>query len=152
MRGHTDFIKHIAVGKDHLVEGAKTSHPTTVYSVSADGTARRWDLATGKCLKIYEDAHRGPIESVTVTVGTAPDVEAAQSLDGVREWLWTAGTDGTIQRWDALTGKLVATLTGHLTSVYHVHAPSNSDADAELWSASADKTVRRWDLDVSIYR
>ncbi|RKP10172.1 WD40-repeat-containing domain protein, partial [Thamnocephalis sphaerospora] len=136
MRGHTDFIKAVAIGKDHLIEGATTRHPRTAYSVSADGTARRWDLATGACLCVYEGEHRGQVESVAVT-----------HLDGVREWLWTAGTDGTVRRWDAVTGACVAILSGHLTSVFAVHTPPNSDGAAELWSASADKTVRRWDLD-----
>ncbi|KAI8049464.1 WD40-repeat-containing domain protein [Syncephalis plumigaleata] len=155
MRGHSDFVKAIAIGKDHLVDGAtrKDGHPTTAYSVSADGTARRWSLTTGACLAVYENKHRGQIESVAVTIGPNPTLgEETSSTDAtasntIREWLWTAGTDGTIRCWDVDTAKCIVTLTGHETSIYDLHVPTNDGYGGDLWTASADKSVRRWDLE-----
>ncbi|RKP23460.1 WD40-repeat-containing domain protein [Syncephalis pseudoplumigaleata] len=146
LRGHTDFIKAIALGKDHLA-GGQDGHPTTAYSVSADGTARRWSLETGACLAVYENEHRGQIESVTVTVGPDPTLDEAQAATAaIREWLWTAGTDGTVRCWDIDTGRCVATLSGHATSIFAVHASTSDGSGSDLWTASADKTARRWDL------
>jgi WD40 repeat protein len=153
MRGHSDFIKAIAIGKDYLVDGPnrKNDHPTTAYSVSADGTARRWSLTTGECLTVYENKHRGQIESVAVTVGPDPTLGETTTTDTtstpIREWLWTAGTDGTIRCWDVDTANCILTLTGHETSIYDLHVSTIDGYGGDLWTASADKSVRRWDLE-----
>ncbi|KAI9595478.1 WD40-repeat-containing domain protein [Syncephalis fuscata] len=160
LRGHSDFIKAVVIGKDHLIDGAsQAGHPTTAYSVSADGTARRWSLVTGACLGVYENEHRGQVESVTITIGpnptlkkledgsTTPTPTTTTTATTIREWLWTAGTDGTVRCWDIDTCRCVATLTGHDTSIFDVHTSAIEGVTGDMWTASADKTVRRWDLE-----
>jgi WD40 repeat protein len=64
-------------------------------------------------------------------------------VDG-RELLASAGTDGTVQIWDPVTGVLERTLEGHtgwVNGVCAVHV----DGRELLASAGDDATVRIWD-------
>jgi WD40 repeat protein/tRNA A-37 threonylcarbamoyl transferase component Bud32 len=88
LRGHTGTIQSVVFSPD----GA------SVASVGFDGTARIWDLATGK-----------PRHVLTGHSGVVYDV--AYSPDGRQ--VSTAGWDGTARVWDAVTGKSMQVLGGH---------------------------------------
>ena len=52
----------------------------------------------------------------------------------------SGGNDNVSRLWDAKTGALVATFTGHTAPVLAVTFDKNGD----ILTASADNTVRRW--------
>jgi WD40 repeat protein len=56
--------------------------------------------------------------------------------------LATAGSDGTAKIWDALTGELMRTLSGHSGAV---RAVAFSPDGTRLATASEDKTAKLWD-------
>jgi WD40 repeat protein len=91
---------------------------------SFDDTARIWDAATGRILAIL--GHTGPVWAV------------AFSPDGTR--LLTSSEE--VQLWDAITGKVLATLTGHTAPVMTV---AFSPDGARVLTGSADNTARLWD-------
>jgi WD40 repeat protein len=61
-----------------------------LFSGAVDGTAKVWDVATGKLLSTI-DAHAGKVWAVNPTA------------DGKR--LLTTGTDGTVRMWDLVSNK-----------------------------------------------
>jgi WD40 repeat protein/tRNA A-37 threonylcarbamoyl transferase component Bud32 len=64
----------------------------------------------------------------------------AYSPDG--KWLASAGADGAVRIWDALTGREARTLKGHN---HEVAAVAFSPDGRQLASASLDRTVKVWD-------
>jgi WD40 repeat protein len=103
-------------------------HPTErlLASSSEDGTARLWELETGR--------HR-----VVGQVGGAGCNGLCFTPDGAR--LATAHADGSVCVWNARSDKLVQRLTGHKESVFRV--AFNCDG-TRLASASKDQTIRLW--------
>ncbi|KAJ3001546.1 hypothetical protein HKX48_002814 [Thoreauomyces humboldtii] len=87
-------------------------------------------MNTGEVVRSFKD-HTRAVEDIVF------------SDDGLH--LFSASSDTTIKKWDLGTGNLVATLQGHLTSVYVLAL-----SDGCLWSASADKTAQRWDLETNL--
>ena len=112
LEGHEGYIQDIAVTPDGRAA-----------SVGADGTARIWDLDTGRQLRVLR-GHAGPVEGVTF------------SPDGSR--LATAGDDGTVRLWDASTGREVLVLEGHELIA---HAVSFDPGGRLLATSAADGTV-----------
>lgn len=99
----------------------------TIATTSGDGTARIWDLTTGK-LRHTLSGHEGIVRHCTF------------SNDGLQ--LFTSGFDRTIRVWDATSGELQRTLTDDV-SVYFL-APL--DDSRTLIAASQDTRVRYWNL------
>ena len=135
-------------------------------SGSADGTVKLWETATCKELRTLE-GHEG----VVATIGFSPDGKTlvSGSWDGtVRFWstrirrqnrslelnsgrvnaialspdgkLLATGSD-TLKLWQVRSGKEIATLPGHLSSVTAIAFSSDSRT---LVSSSLDGTVRVW--------
>lgn len=130
---HTDFVKCLTVcrpDQPDILRDKESTPMVTVFSGSADSTARAWDITTGRCLRKYE-GHRRGVEDLVL------------SLDGKR--LFSASSDGTIRVFDVESGETLQVLEGHRTSVYALSLSFDGD-DQELWSASADNTVSRWNL------
>ncbi|MGP1414934.1 MAG: eIF2A-related protein [Treponema sp.] len=78
---------------------------------------------------VFNSMHSGTIESI------------AYSPDG--KYIASGSSDGTIKIWEAETGRLLRTLTGHADDIYSV---SYSPDGAYLASGSNDKTIRIWEV------
>jgi WD40 repeat protein/DNA-binding SARP family transcriptional activator len=91
---HTGAVGGLAFGADG-----------TLVTASEDGTARVWDLATGRERSTFR-GHNAPVHHVAV------------SPDGTR--VATASDDRTVKLWDPTDGRELLTLTGHDNLVYGV--------------------------------
>jgi WD40 repeat protein len=117
LQGHPDGVTAIAIRPD----GKQAA------SGSEDGSIRLWPLSA-------TDDHRASTEA------TDSVWAVAVSPDGKR--IAAAGADRTVRVYDAASGKLLKTLTGHKGAIPAVAFVGN-DAVA---SASGDKLVKVWDL------
>ena len=93
-----------------------------------DGTARLWDVTSGRMIAVLE-GHDGPVRNVAISqAGTT---------------LATAGHDETVRLWDLETFETRAVLTGHEGAVAAVAFSPDGD---RLASSSRDRTTRLWRL------
>ncbi len=158
LRGHDDRISSVAISPDgkRIVSGGSDEtvkiwdlasgrelhtldgHKYFVFSVaispdgkrvvSVAGDIRIWDLETGQELPFFEDVYVGGIVCVTF------------SPDGKN--IISGGQRGNIQSWDATTGKVRQSLTGHTSDVRSIAV---SPDGKRIASGSQDKTIKIWD-------
>ncbi len=120
LRGHDGGLWSLALSGDG----------TRLATVSTDGTAKVWDLATNQVVTTLPT-------SVTANLnGTG----AAFSPDGKR--LLTISGDNTSTLWDVAGGKALFLLRGHTGLVTSVAVSPDGKL---LATASDDKTVKLWD-------
>lgn len=117
--GHTDEIFSVDFSPDGK----------TLATASKDGTARIWDVSTGKMQHLLED-HTTEVTCVRF------------SPDGKR--LATGSEDCQILVWDPQSGELLFTLSGHEN---HVLTIAFSQDGRQLASGGRDDCVRLWNLD-----
>ncbi len=86
------------------------------------------DAATGKVLHCDGGEHRTPVSAVVL------------SPDG--KTLYSAGTDRTIQRWDAITGRPGQAFLAHAQAVTCLALSADGK---HLLSGSNDRSVKLWD-------
>ncbi|MCM1973714.1 trypsin-like peptidase domain-containing protein [Streptomyces sp. G1] len=116
-------------GHDQTVDAVAFSPDgKTLATGSFDGTARLWDVASGKT--------RHTLKGHTDQVWTT-----AFSPDG--SLVATGGRDAQVQLWKADTGELFSTLTGHESGVTSVAF----SPDGKTLAAAGYKTVQLWDLE-----
>ncbi|KAG0239116.1 WD40-repeat-containing domain protein [Mortierella sp. GBAus27b] len=169
LKGHTDFIKALAIrtvlvkddsnnddgGSGDQKDKKRIGHE--LFSASYDGTILHWDLQT---FEPFQGGAGGPwkghvrgINDLCLTLedhegdGDADEGSSSQDHLGGKEYLYSAGSDGTIRKWDITQGQgrgghCAHVFKHHATTVYKVSVEAT-----EIWSASADKTVRRLDLE-----
>ena len=99
-----------------------------LFSGSWDGTAKCWDIRTGRCVQTYK-GHEGRIFSIC--------------LCPYRGLLFTVSVDGTVKCWDIQTGRCVQTFEGH---THIVNSVCLSPDGKLLNTGSLDSTVRIWSL------
>jgi hypothetical protein len=105
-------------------------------SSSYDGTARVWDVATGK-----------QVLQVNDVTGSGKDArqwrvrQAVWSPDG--RYLLTCGASKLLKLWDARSGELVRTFEGHK---HYVESVSFTPDGKRCVSGSCDATMRLWDV------
>ncbi|KAG0213943.1 hypothetical protein BGX28_003121 [Mortierella sp. GBA30] len=168
LKGHTDFVKALAVRTVLIEDSSNTAtdaidvHSTKkkrigheLFSASYDGTILHWDLET---FEPFQRGAGGPwkghvrgINDLCLALEddneTGADDEEGKVSDHGKEFLYSAGSDGTIRKWDLARGQgkgghCVHVFKHHATTVYKVIVDS-----VEIWSASADKTAQRLDLE-----
>ncbi len=101
-----------------------------------DGQAHIWDIHTGAEVQVF------PVHKLVI--------QAVYSPDGKR--VLTGSFDKTARLWDAATGKLLQTFTGHSGSVNGVaYSPdgktvltSGADSTARLWDVQTGAEIRRF--------
>lgn len=158
--GHTDRVRSLSFSPD--------GH--RIATGSYDKTARIWDVATGRQLRLLRghtdrvtsvafspdglhvvtasgdhtariwDAHTG--RELMVLSGHRDRVSAAAfAHDGQR--IVTASHDGTARIWDAITGRQLMLLTGHADQLSSAaFAPDGT----RIVTGSLDKTARIWEV------
>jgi WD40 repeat protein/DNA-binding SARP family transcriptional activator len=113
---------------DHaFVDLAFSPDGRLLAAANFDGTARVWDLASGKQRLTL------PIGGLVVAVAFSPDGRL----------LATAGSDGTVRVWDVSTGEETQSFEGHVGTILSV---AFSPDGKRLASASLDNTARLWDV------
>ena len=112
----------------------------TIAGGSRDNTIRLWDANTGEHLQTLT-GHTSDVNSVAYS----PDGRTIASGSG-DTWSWSSSDeeDHTVRLWDADTGELLRTLTGHTSDVNSV---ANSPDGRTIASGSDDDTIRLWDAD-----
>lgn len=115
--GHTEPINALAWSPDG----------TYLASASDDGTARVWDVHSGRSMLTYR-AHTASVKAV------------AWSPDG--NYLVSAGEDNTVQVWNARSGRNRLIYYGHRDKV---NAIAFSPDGSSIASASNDGAVQLWD-------
>lgn len=142
---------------------------TRAITGSEDTTARLWDVASGRCLRVFGE-HDGPVWAadvspdgeIAVTVGDEGVVRAWSVQDGrllwresigavriravvcarVAGWVAAGAEDNDIHVFDLATGSPSVVLSGHTD---RVNALALIDGD-RLVSGSRDGSVRMWDV------
>ena len=116
--GHGNAVNCVAFSPD----GGKLA------SGSWDSTVKLWDVASGECLKTF-DQHSSEVNSVVF------------SRDGGR--LASGSWDRTVKVWDVASGECLKTFGQHQGRVSSV---AFSPDGGRLASGSWDKTVKLWDV------
>jgi WD40 repeat protein/transcriptional regulator with XRE-family HTH domain len=108
---------------------------TRLATVSMDGTAKVWDLATNQVLMTL------PTDVTANLAGTG----AVFSPDGKR--LLTISSDNSATLWEPATGQALFLLHGHTAPVSSVAISPDGKV---LATASDDKTVKLWDATTGV--
>ncbi|KAF9114354.1 hypothetical protein BGX27_011095 [Mortierella sp. AM989] len=158
LRGHTDFVKALTVravlAESNDADNNKKRVRHELFSASSDGTVLHWDLET---YQPFQGGAGGPwkghargINDLCLTMeedNEQTDDNNDSNNHGGKEYLYSAGSDGTIRKWDISRGQgrgghCVHVFNHHATTIYKIIVDAQ-----EIWSVSADKTAQRLDLE-----
>ncbi|KAF9180684.1 hypothetical protein BGZ50_006043 [Haplosporangium sp. Z 11] len=161
LKGHIDFVKALVVRTILIPDNANNNDSKKkrigheLFSASVDGTILHWDLQT---FEPFQGGAGGPwkghvrgINDLCLVVEDDDEKNEGDTsgnmVDHGKEYLYSAGSDGTIRKWDIVRGQgrggeCVHVFSYHATTVYKLIVAAN-----EIWSASADKTAQRLDLE-----
>jgi len=119
----TGAIRHVMEhDKDVL---ALAFHDGRLFSSGDDKTLRVWDVATGRCLRVW-----GPFDHETDTC----------SIDAQRGRVILGCDDGVVRLFDVESGDLVTSLAAHSSGIKKVATARNGD----FLSAAYDQKIIVW--------
>ncbi len=104
---------------------ALNSNGSWALTGSMDGTIKRWETRTGKCVASWM-GHK-----VATIVINEDDT-----------WALTGSLDGTIKRWKIVTGECLATWEGHKGRIKTI---SLGPDESWVLTGSSDGSIRRWE-------
>jgi WD40 repeat protein len=125
---HTPVRRIVHDHQGEVLSMAVSPNGRLLATVGADGTAKVWDVASGK-LKVSMNGHAWPVYGAAFDPGGA--------------CLATAGGDSTVRIWNLSDGRQLSELTGHEGIVTCVAYSPKGDF---LVTAGEDATARIWDL------
>jgi len=161
LTGHDQRITCLLVNQDQ----------SKLYSSSADGLLRIWDLNTLQVLESFK-AHRRSIESMCINdkylftssvdesirvwdINNITDCKFKLEehsgevndicIDPINQYLISCSFDKSIKIWDLNTMTCIKTLNAHSKSVKSLFISGKY-----LFSSSNDSTIKLWDLDMKI--
>ncbi|HUT37502.1 MAG TPA: protein kinase [Planctomycetota bacterium] len=119
-----------------------------IVTAGGDGAVRVWDARSGACLRTLLDQARresaprrfAAVEQIVRWLARVWLTAAALSPDGSR--MATGAEDGTVEVWDAGTGKLLWSAPAHRAPVASVAFRPDG---RQLVSAPGERTARPWD-------
>ncbi len=124
-------IQYRLTGHGHKVMAVAASPSGDMIATGGwDKTARLWDVASGKELKVLKAG--SPVNALVF------------SHNG--RFLVMGGHDGKIRLWNVETGTFGPVLEGHAMGITRLAA---SPLDGRLLSAGIDGTVRLWDMEAA---
>ncbi len=129
---HTQQQRHVLTGHEDAVLSLLYTPQGTLWSGSLDGSLKQW-TAEGICLQTLDrerGGHRGGVWAI------------ALNLDG--NLLLSGSQDQTLKLWDAVSGRLIDTLSGHQS---WIRAVAISPDCQTLLSGSADGMLKIWQAD-----
>lgn len=118
-------ITRLSGHEDRVLALAAAAGSGIIFSASADGTIKKWELASGRCLDTL--------------VGHTDWVSCLVVSDGA---LFSGSWDASVRKWDLSTSRFIAQLAGHLDPVHSLAA-----APGVVFSGSRDCTIRAWRSD-----
>jgi len=150
------------MGDDDDDEEDEMEYPMSVEAVGFFPAQSNW-CATGGVdgkLKIWDLANEGQCRQVCVPPKqetTTDDDDNDRGSDGITRLYWhpklplvfTAMTSGAIRLWDARTGGLLTTMTGHTDSINDVDVQFLENGNAIVVTASDDKSIRIFEVDIN---
>jgi WD40 repeat protein len=127
-QGHKLGIRSVCFSSDHRWALSGSGALVGTHYELADNSIRLWDIATGRCARVFEGHERM--------------VHAVQ-LSSDNRWVFSGSSDKTLRLWDIRAGECLQIFKGHNRSVEAVHL--NAD---NRWALSGgyDKSMRLWHI------
>ncbi len=128
--------------------GSASGSRGAVLTGSADKTIKIWSLADYSCLRTLEGHTNSvlkvvwlPLQSSSPSDGGDEDEDAADGHDGPRTLrLASAGGDGLVKVWDAISGEAACTLDNHTDRVWALTVKPATTTSASATTSTSTST------------